>query len=728
MSLGVTNVSNYPSAGWYGFEQVVYEIRSNLGTYAYAGSSSSNTDYDSDYDYDFTNYTSTVAVAYLDYGGCKEPNGELNCSAACADPTRVWGDAATLSNCMLYPLIASAYGKGLLNYTVESTYNRTTGSRTYTNIAPATADSFGIEPDANLNLSSAEPWKVINRCTEAYCNAISADGSNCTITDAMGWTAKWHISDYRPQLHFNTTLCQGINASINQDLGGVGMIIAYLIQLSILLAGWMVQGVNSAGTAVFVWIALLIGRPRDRGNRWREAKRLQRRVKHSRQAVALKATLVEFQRTQTFFVLAVSVAALLAVSNPTYLQVASYQQLWNNITFISTIALSGCYPVVLNLLILRKTGHSSLYLLCISTCCAVVATALWIRTVIQQPKPGQMVPSNGYHLPECGTDKLTNPTWTCLQMGGNSIDGINADGTILSFPLAVLLFLVVEEAKLFTALRASNTKPDKVSIFEYTRCLLELDRSPAYHKIARGCRVGGAWLWARTPPRVKFALGESRQGTRSWHRSLTWKSQDASSNLSFRHPRVASSWSALNARILVPGWSWIKRMFSNAWVTTCEYCNNHNIPLAILDGLYKYVPILTELPLAAINGVLLARYASYMGLLKSGSWSLGQVISVTIWVPVLSEYAYLLICGIEEGFEYRLASPYHVKKDDDDDEEDEEHHALPINNSGDDLDKVSTRKDSMAKLPSDEVEMTTPKPHATRSESEMTLLASRRSW
>ncbi|KAK3633923.1 hypothetical protein LTR56_015533 [Elasticomyces elasticus] len=726
MSLTLTNVS-YASASWYGFEQVVYQILQTLDTYAYEEASSSNTGYDHDYNYDVTNYTSYVAVVNLDYGGCKGPDGKLNCSAACADPARVWSDAATLSNCMLYPLIASAYGKGLLNTTVVSSYNRTTGSRTYTNIAPATADGFGIEPDADLNLSSAEPWKVINRCTEAYCNAISGDGSNCTITDAMGWNANWHIEDYRPQLHFNTTLCQGINASLNQDLGGVGMIIAYLIQLSILLAGWLIQGVNSAGTAVFVWVALLIARPRDRGKRWREAKRIQRRVKRSRQAVALKATLVEFQRTQTFFVLAVSVAALLAVSNPNYLQVASYQQLWNNITFISTVALSGCYPVVLNLLILRKTGHSSLYLLCISTCCAVVAMALWIRTVIQQPQPGEMAPSNGYHLPECGTDKLTNPTWTCLDMYGNLINGINSDGTILSFPLAVLLFLVVEEARLFDPPASPRTKSNKVSIFEYTRCLLELDRTPGYQNLARGCRIAGAWLWARTPPRVKFALGESRQATRSWHRSLTWKSQDASSNLSFRHPRVASSWSTVDTRILVPDWSWIKRMFSSAWIITCEYCNDHNVPLAILNSLYKYVPMLAEFPLAAINGVLLARYASYMGLLKSGSWSLGQVISVTIWVPVLSEYAYLLICGIEEGFEYRLASPYHVKKDEDDGEN-EPDHVLPIGNSGDDLDEVSTRKDSMAKLPSDEVEMTTPKPHATRSESEMTLLASRRSW
>ncbi|KAK5681566.1 hypothetical protein LTS10_006099 [Elasticomyces elasticus] len=728
MSLGLTDV-DYASARWYGFEQVVGTIRTSLDAYhLYGDMSGANTDYDYNYNYDLVNSTSYVTVAYLDSGGCKGPSGELDCSAACADPARVWGDTATLFNCMMYPLIASAYGRGLLNYTVVSAYNRTTGNRTYTNTAPSTADGFGIKPDANLNLSSAEPWKVINRCTEAYCNAISGDGSNCTITDTMGWTPNWHIGDYRPQFHLNTTLCQGINASINQDLGGVGMIIAYLIQVSILLAGWTIQGVNSAGTAVFVWVALLIGRPCDRGNRWREAKRLQRRVKHSRQAVALKATLVEFQRTQTFFVLAVSVAALLAVSNPNYLQVASYQQLWNNITFISTIAVSGCYPVVLNLLNLRKTGHSSLYLLCISTCCAVVATALWIRTILQQPQPDQMVPSNGYHLPECGTNELTNPTWTWLQTGTSDVYGFTADGKILSFPLVVLLFLVIEEVKLFTPPRFPGSAADNVSIFAYSRSLLELDRSPAYHKIGRGWRVAWAWLWTRTPPRMKLALGLGRQTTRSWHRSLTWKSQDAASNISFRHPRVAGSWSTLNARIFVPYWSWVKRMSSNAWNITCEYCNTHNIPLAILNSLYKYVPILTELPLAAINGVLLARYASYIGLLKHGSWSLGQVISVTIWVPVLSEYAYLLICGIEEGFEYRLASPYHVKKDDDAEEEDEGHHILPVNNSGDNLDELSTRRDSMAKIPSDEFEMTTPKPHATRSESEMTLLASRRSW
>ncbi|KAK3063163.1 hypothetical protein LTR53_019030, partial [Teratosphaeriaceae sp. CCFEE 6253] len=158
--------------------------------------------------------------------------------------------------------------------------------------------------------------------------------------------------------------------SINPDLGGVGMIIAYLIQFSILLWGWMLASVNELGPAATAWFTKFIAWRRGRKTGRREVrpaaptKRLQQCIPHlrhwhERQSAALNSTLVEFQKTQAFFVLAVVVGALLAVQRPAYLQVLSWRELLINLSYIYVVALSGCYPIVLNLLVLRKTKSIS---------------------------------------------------------------------------------------------------------------------------------------------------------------------------------------------------------------------------------------------------------------------------------------------------------------------------------------------------------------------------------
>ncbi|KAG9250697.1 uncharacterized protein F5Z01DRAFT_753379 [Emericellopsis atlantica] len=45
------------------------------------------------------------------------------------------------------------------------------------------------------------------------------------------------------------------------------------------------------------------------------------------------------------------------------------------------------------------------------------------------------------------------------------------------------------------------------------------------------------------------------------------------------------------------------------------------------------------------------------------SWTLGQVVALLVWVPVLSKYFYTLIFGVENGFQIRLSKSYTVRKD-----------------------------------------------------------------
>jgi hypothetical protein len=78
--------------------------------------------------------------------------------------------------------------------------------------------------------------------------------------------------------------------------------------------------------------------------------------------------------------------------------------------------------------------------------------------------------------------------------------------------------------------------------------------------------------------------------------------------------------------------------------------------------LYRVVPGCVELALVAIT---IGQMPTYIGYVRSIDkiWTLGQTISVTIWAPVVAEYLYLLVFGIEEGFRYRLVPPNRVTRE-----------------------------------------------------------------
>jgi hypothetical protein len=50
--------------------------------------------------------------------------------------------------------------------------------------------------------------------------------------------------------------------------------------------------------------------------------------------------------------------------------------------------------------------------------------------------------------------------------------------------------------------------------------------------------------------------------------------------------------------------------------------------------------------------------------LNFSDWTLGQVIAVAVWAPVLLEYIWIWIVGPEEGFKYRLSKANQVRRTD----------------------------------------------------------------
>ncbi|KAK3678201.1 hypothetical protein LTR78_002297 [Recurvomyces mirabilis] len=319
---------------------------------------------------------------------------------------------------------------------------------------------------------------------------------------------------------------------------------------------------------------------------------------------------------------------------------------------------------------------------------------LWIYTNVHQPRADQITFTNGYLLPECGTTEPINPTWTCLPSDQYSIDGFNADVRGLIFPLIVLAFLFAEQPKKFRDIQArDNNKEEKhVNLFVHVKQLLLL----RHDKPTVWLEQGWHQLWSRIPNDAKHRLDDAQTNMRRFSRESTYKAEDWADAILKKCPAwLNKSGTVVRSNVITPIYTWTRSASIRLW-TYMRNIEIHKALLLILDACYKIVPFLAEVGIVTINIVLLVQYAGYLKVIGDGSWSLGQVISVTIWVPVVVEYVYLLICGIEEGFECRLSEPYHVKKDDADSSDEDE---------GTTVDAATLRKDSSSEDDSDAVEL-----------------------
>lgn len=206
------------------------------------------------------------------------------------------------------------------------------------------------------------------------------------------------------------------------------MIIAYIIQSLLLLAAYLVQSMSRSWIRLASAPAFFVCRFHHRRGSmtaWEQAKRLQERWRFPRHAAALIAALVEFQKTQIFFVMTVNVAIIVALYNGAYVDATSWGELWRNIDLISVVTFYANHPIALGLLLLRKAGKLSWYIVTASCCCVLVISIAEIKlgasnlsqTQITQKTPGldacfEEAPSQ-YCFPDAGVynpDRyVTNP-------------------------------------------------------------------------------------------------------------------------------------------------------------------------------------------------------------------------------------------------------------------------------------------------------------------------------
>lgn len=168
--------------------------------------------------------------------------------------------------------------------------------------------------------------------------------------------------------------------------------ISYILQSLLLLAAYFAQSASRFWITLIAFPVFLVRALGTTGlsKAYGRAEELQARCRFPRQMASLVAALVEFQKTQVFFVATIEVAVIITLYNGVYMGASSWAELWINIVFMHKIGTSGVDPVVLGMCLLRKAGKLSWYVSVASVVCVLVSSVTVFKSFAGSGSPGQV--------------------------------------------------------------------------------------------------------------------------------------------------------------------------------------------------------------------------------------------------------------------------------------------------------------------------------------------------
>lgn len=155
--------------------------------------------------------------------------------------------------------------------------------------------------------------------------------------------------------------------------------------------------------------------------------------------------LVEFHKTQCFFMFAVQVSSFVSM-NARLFDATNLQQLQNNYCVITVLAFGGFAPITFVLLELRRLRQNSWYMLVLSALTVAMSAATYYTASKIKLAAMDISPLHGTSYMGCG---LANPIGFCLthgcsQYGSNS--GLGQGGAFI-LSLVVILVLSLEHCQ-----------------------------------------------------------------------------------------------------------------------------------------------------------------------------------------------------------------------------------------------------------------------------------------
>lgn len=131
------------------------------------------------------------------------------------------------------------------------------------------------------------------------------------------------------------------------------------MQISIALLSWLALRIMNAWIRNVIFVFFLLSSSWK--SAWSRSQALQERFKHSKQSAVLLSALVEFQKAQCFFLLAIGIASLIGTSSADAFSSTTWVQLSANIRFVSSECVLGVLLLSFTLFNLHRAGKKSVY-------------------------------------------------------------------------------------------------------------------------------------------------------------------------------------------------------------------------------------------------------------------------------------------------------------------------------------------------------------------------------
>ena len=338
------------------------------------------------------------------------------------------------------------------------------------------------------------------------------------------------------------------------DVGGVGVYLGYLTQLSILVYCWLHQRfmTNWARFGTIASCSALEGY----GCAKERAEKVQERLDSSHQSAALISGLSEFQRSQSWFTLTLQGTAIGALaSNGSMFDADSLQEMHLTVDLLGDVAATGIICLTFGLYMLHAANKKSWYTTCLSVLALLISCVTWTMTRMTLDNLHHMRPTE-HDLPACGG---RSPATFCLKKDSHRFTYFEA--TSMGICILAMALMII---------RQSN--------------------------------------YLNLP-----SIGLSRQ--------TSMAPTDIELN-SIRRTRRRSTLRSTESKA------------ERAIAQVAKYSLKLEIAEFVMAGLTltMFVRLLTNGELSALN--------------SSVSWTFGQLIAVTIWIPSILEYLYAALLGV----------------------------------------------------------------------------------
>ncbi|KAF7188961.1 hypothetical protein HII31_09884 [Pseudocercospora fuligena] len=360
-----------------------------------------------------------------------------NCTQACIQPAVVWSNPFTIHNCLVYSTVSGLIAKK--NLTAD-------GERQ--------AAELGYLPNFNLALIE-DP---ANKCMHSFC--LSQRHANPSIRCPSASINTTYFSNAtKGEIHnlltdaFVQNACGSFKASPNVDVGGIGVYIGYLMQLSILLYCWIHGRLISSWLKTLTFIVCApFGLKRAR----QYAHRVKMRLKKSHQGAALISGLFEFQQAQSYFALTLNGTAIGALcSNGAMFDVQSLQQMRLTVDLLGDVAATAIICLTFGLYMLHAENKRTWYVTFLSLIAILVSFATWTLTCLPLRNLYQ-INATGSNLPACGN---RSPATFCLDQSTSK--PITSEAVCIAICMLTTVLMMVRQCRThpFPSPRTSITSP-----------------------------------------------------------------------------------------------------------------------------------------------------------------------------------------------------------------------------------------------------------------------------